>query len=121
MLNWPCSSTLPRIANGVTGPPTYSRNSDSAIDSTTALPTSPAASNSGLPWPAPSSRTPTCCWQENTIQIAELLADLNRKGLSIIMVTHDMALAENSAHRVVRMDYGRLVDNSVTPDEGGDR
>ncbi len=59
--------------------------------------------------------------QENTIQIAELLADLNRKGLTIIMVTHDMALAEQSAHRVVRMDYGHLVDNSKMSGSGGDK
>ncbi len=47
--------------------------------------------------------------RENSIQIASLLSELNAGGLTIVMVTHDMSLAERSAHRIVRMDYGRIV------------
>jgi len=47
--------------------------------------------------------------RENSIQIASLLGELNGSGLTIVMVTHDMSMAERAAHRLVRMDYGRIV------------
>jgi ABC-type lipoprotein export system ATPase subunit len=40
--------------------------------------------------------------------IMELIADLNREGLTVIMVTHDPAYAE-LAHRSVHMEDGMLV------------
>ncbi|MCP4566641.1 MAG: ABC transporter ATP-binding protein [FCB group bacterium] len=54
---------------------------------------------------------------ENTRQIAELLTDLNRKGLTVVMVTHDLALANKYAHRSVQMDYGRLADHASTGED----
>jgi len=53
--------------------------------------------------------------RENTEQISKLLTELNRDGLTIIMVTHDLELARSCAHRTVRMNYGRLVE----PESGG--
>jgi cell division transport system ATP-binding protein len=50
---------------------------------------------------------------DNSEQIASLLTELNGQGLTIVMATHDLELAQRYAHRLVRMDYGRLV-------EGGD-
>jgi len=53
---------------------------------------------------------------ENTRQITELLAELNRQGLTIIMATHDLDLARTYPHRIVRMQYGRLVeDETIIP------
>ncbi len=48
--------------------------------------------------------------QKNTNQIAELLSDLNQKGLTIVIVTHDLQFAKNSADRIIRMDYGKIVE-----------
>lgn len=50
--------------------------------------------------------------RENTAQLAKLLTSLHRDGLTIILVTHDLALAERLAGRVVRMHYGRLVNGA---------
>jgi putative ABC transport system ATP-binding protein len=56
---------------------------------------------------------------ENSRQIGELLADLNRQGLTIIMVTHNLDMARQYAQRRIRMDYGSLVDDdSTNPPEG---
>jgi putative ABC transport system ATP-binding protein len=51
---------------------------------------------------------------ENTLQITKLLAELNQGGLTIVMVTHNLEMAREYAHVVVRMHYGRVV-------EGGER
>ncbi|UCE24056.1 MAG: ABC transporter ATP-binding protein [Candidatus Zixiibacteriota bacterium] len=53
----------------------------------------------------------------NTDQIGELLADLNRQGLIIVMATHDVDMARHLAHRIVSMDYGKLVDTGDDREE----
>ncbi|KAA3633651.1 MAG: ABC transporter ATP-binding protein [Calditrichaeota bacterium] len=50
---------------------------------------------------------------ENSQQIASLLKDLHDKGITVIMVTHDMSLAENSAQRIIRMHYGKIVNGET--------
>jgi putative ABC transport system ATP-binding protein len=45
---------------------------------------------------------------ENSTFVADLFRDLNREGLTVILVTHDLELAARYAHQVVRMHYGRL-------------
>jgi ABC-type lipoprotein export system ATPase subunit len=49
---------------------------------------------------------------ENTLQIGHLLTDLNREGITVIMVTHDLDMARQYAGRMIRMDYGSLVEES---------
>jgi len=56
--------------------------------------------------------------QDNTEQIRQLLMELNRDGLTIVMVTHDLELARTSAHRTIRMNYGRLIDKAGGTDGG---
>ncbi len=46
---------------------------------------------------------------DNTGQIAELLTTLNHDGLTIVMVTHNLDMARRCAHRIIGMQYGRLV------------
>jgi putative ABC transport system ATP-binding protein len=46
--------------------------------------------------------------RENTGQIAELLAEFNRAGLTILMATHNLDMAGQCAHRIVQMDYGQI-------------
>lgn len=50
--------------------------------------------------------------QENSQAIAQLMTELNRDGLTIILVTHDLELAAATAGRVIRMHYGQDVDGS---------
>ena len=47
--------------------------------------------------------------RDNAALIGQLLADLNSDGLTVVVPTHDMALAQAHAHRVIRMEYGRFV------------
>lgn len=46
--------------------------------------------------------------QENTNQIAELLASLRREGLTIVMVSHDQELAAALSDRIYYLQYGKL-------------
>jgi putative ABC transport system ATP-binding protein len=52
---------------------------------------------------------------DSATQIVELLGSLNRNGLTVVMVTHNVELAHAHAHRCVTMHYGRLVAGT----EGG--
>ncbi len=51
---------------------------------------------------------------DNAQQIIELLAELNRKGLTIMMVTHNLDMARRYAQRIIRMDYGHLEESDPT-------
>ncbi len=55
--------------------------------------------------------------QANSQSIADLLGELNRTGLTIVMVSHHVQLARTAAGRTMRMQYGRFLDDSV--DGGG--
>jgi putative ABC transport system ATP-binding protein len=48
--------------------------------------------------------------EENTNDIMALLSELNRQGLAIVMVTHDLTLAKEVSKKVIRLHYGQLVD-----------
>ncbi|MBL7191520.1 ABC transporter ATP-binding protein [bacterium] len=47
--------------------------------------------------------------RENSISVAEIFAQWNRQGGTIIMVTHNLELAEKYTHRIMKMDFGRIV------------
>ncbi len=51
---------------------------------------------------------------ENSDEIASILKEQNRRGLTIVMVTHDRTLAESVSRRILRMDYGRVVGSETT-------
>jgi putative ABC transport system ATP-binding protein len=51
--------------------------------------------------------------QENAAQMARVLAELNRGGMTIVLVTHDPALAAGDAHRTIRMHYGKVTGETV--------
>jgi putative ABC transport system ATP-binding protein len=46
---------------------------------------------------------------ENADQIMSLLAELNARGLAVVMVTHDVEIARRHARRIIRLHYGRVV------------
>ena len=49
--------------------------------------------------------------------ILDLLGELQRRrGLSILMITHDLAVARRLCHRIVVMDAGRIVEKGPTED-----
>ncbi|HEY6950939.1 MAG TPA: ABC transporter ATP-binding protein [Bacteroidota bacterium] len=46
---------------------------------------------------------------ENAQQIASLLTSLNRAGLTIVLVTHNLEMAHQYTRRIIRMQYGRVI------------
>jgi putative ABC transport system ATP-binding protein len=46
---------------------------------------------------------------ENAQQIVALLKGLNHDGLTVVMVTHNLELAQKHTHRTIRMQYGRIL------------
>jgi len=58
--------------------------------------------------------------QDNSSSIIDLLGELNRDGLTIVMVTHDVEMARHTAGRLVKMVYGRIAEDAATRrDDGG--
>ena len=55
---------------------------------------------------------------DNAQQMADLLIDLNRRGLTVIIVTHDLDLARTCSHRLVRMHYGVLTNGEPHGESG---
>ncbi len=49
----------------------------------------------------------------NSRQIIELLAELNRGGLTVVMVTHNLELARQYARRVITMHYGKVTHDTA--------
>ncbi len=43
-----------------------------------------------------------------------LLEDLNRRGQAVLLVTHDEQLARHTAHRIIRLTDGAIVDDQST-------
>jgi putative ABC transport system ATP-binding protein len=61
--------------------------------------------------------------QDNSDSIVSLLGDLNRDGLTVVLVTHDVDMARRTAGRIVQMHYGRIegdVDVDGASPEGDD-
>jgi putative ABC transport system ATP-binding protein len=57
---------------------------------------------------------------ENAQQIAALLMALNKEGLTIVMVTHNLDMARECAHRTIKMQYGKIIGNEAGKAIGGD-
>jgi putative ABC transport system ATP-binding protein len=51
--------------------------------------------------------------QENAAQMAQVLAELNHRGMTIVLVTHDPSLAADDAHRTIRMNFGRVTGETI--------
>ena len=47
---------------------------------------------------------------ENAGVISSLLTSLNNSGLTIVLVTHNLEMAKQYAHRTITMQYGHVVD-----------
>ena len=49
-------------------------------------------------------------------EVLDVMIDLAREGMTMIVVTHEMGFAKSVAHRVLFMDYGKIVEGN-TPEE----
>ena len=49
-------------------------------------------------------------------EVLDVMIDLAREGMTMIVVTHEMRFAKSVAHRVLFMDYGKIVEGN-TPEE----
>jgi len=56
--------------------------------------------------------------RDNAAAISDILKELNRGGLTIIMITHAPELARRTANRLVRMDYGGIVGDEIIAASG---
>lgn len=50
---------------------------------------------------------------ENSRLISSLITGFNAEGLTIVLVTHNLEMAGELSHRIVRMEYGRVVETST--------
>ena len=50
---------------------------------------------------------------ENAQQLATLLSSLNQNGLTIVLVTHNVEMAQQYTHRTIRMHYGHVVQAAL--------
>ncbi len=49
-------------------------------------------------------------------EVLDVMINLAREGMTMIVVTHEMGFAKSVAHRVLFMDYGKIVEGN-TPEE----
>jgi general L-amino acid transport system ATP-binding protein len=49
-------------------------------------------------------------------EVLDVMIDLAREGMTMIVVTHEMGFAKSVAHRVLFMDYGQIVEGN-SPEE----
>ena len=57
---------------------------------------------------------------DETERFSEVLRDLANDGLAILLVEHDMELVMNVCHRVVVLDYGRVICTGTPAEVRGD-
>ncbi len=51
---------------------------------------------------------------DNTRQIISWLTSLNRSGLTVVLVTHNLDIATSYSHRIIRMQYGKILPDGTT-------
>jgi len=56
---------------------------------------------------------------ENAEQLAHLLLKLNHEGLTIVLVTHNLEMAQQYSNRTIRMQYGHIVQSGSAQPGGG--
>jgi glutamate/aspartate transport system ATP-binding protein len=48
--------------------------------------------------------------------VLDVMVDLAREGMTMMVVTHEMGFASKVAHRVIFMDKGEIVEDAVKQD-----
>ncbi len=54
---------------------------------------------------------------EHSVEIIELLSQLNTRGTTIIVATHDMMIVERMNKRIIRMEFGRIATSDYAEGE----
>ena len=49
--------------------------------------------------------------QENTMIVSELLQNLNKKGLTVVVITHDLPFAKSLCQRVIELKQGEIIQD----------
>ena len=57
---------------------------------------------------------------DNAVQTIALLSQLNRQGITVVMVTHNLELARQHATRIIWMDYGHIVGTETSAPASGE-
>jgi len=57
--------------------------------------------------------------RDNALQIGDLLDELNREGLTVIMVTHNMEMARQHASRIIPMRFGAIATGGAPGIQAG--
>jgi glutamate/aspartate transport system ATP-binding protein len=47
-------------------------------------------------------------------EVLDVMVELAREGMTMVVVTHEMGFARKVAHRVVFMDQGEIVEDATT-------
>ena len=47
--------------------------------------------------------------QENTEIVTRLLKELNKKGLTVVVITHDLPFAQSICQRVIELKQGEII------------
>ncbi len=50
--------------------------------------------------------------RETSLEIMELLYDINRKGTTVIMATHARELVKQAHKRIITLDHGKIATDS---------
>ena len=50
---------------------------------------------------------------ELTEEVANIIKRLNKKGMTMLIITHDMSFAEKVASRIISMDNGELIHKHI--------
>jgi cell division transport system ATP-binding protein len=54
---------------------------------------------------------------EHSLEVMQLLMNLNERGTTVIVASHDMMVIEQLGKRVIRLDEGRVVSDTKYPDQ----
>jgi len=49
-------------------------------------------------------------------EVLDVMVDLAREGMTMMVVTHEMGFASKVAHRVIFMDKGEIVEDALKAD-----
>src|SRR5450755_4605964 len=49
-------------------------------------------------------------------EVLDVMVDLAREGMTMMVVTHEMGFASKVAHRVIFMDQGEIVEDALKTD-----
>jgi ABC-type polar amino acid transport system ATPase subunit len=49
-------------------------------------------------------------------EVLEVMLDLAKEGMTMVVVTHEMGFAKNAANQIIFMDHGKIIESS-TPEE----